>query len=261
MRFRVDARSEPANGRRRPSVLLRRAAASLLVGVVLFGSGLGVALLPSSAVAQAADVPLLAGPGPEYAVLTTAPSGAPLSADGEAVNGYYPVTYNGISGWAPAGLLGAPAAEQAPAATVDGVPVDAAVAEPPPAAAPPAEAAPAPVEPAPSGDGAGDPAPPVGSAAAPSANASYSEEEIVKIITEAARAYGQNPNAMVRVARCESGLNPNAVGGQYYGLFQFLPSTFAATPYGDGDIFDPVANANAAAWMWQQGRKGEWVCQ
>jgi soluble lytic murein transglycosylase-like protein len=67
---------------------------------------------------------------------------------------------------------------------------------------------------------------------------------------------------MVRVARCESGLNPNAVGGgQYYGLFQFVPSTFSGTPYGDQSIFDPSANAGAAAWMWSQGHKNEWTCQ
>ncbi len=67
---------------------------------------------------------------------------------------------------------------------------------------------------------------------------------------------------MLRVARCESGLNPSAVGaGIYFGLFQFVPSTFEGTPYGDGDIFDPWANANAAGWMWSEGRKYEWVCQ
>jgi SLT domain-containing protein len=68
---------------------------------------------------------------------------------------------------------------------------------------------------------------------------------------------------MLRVARCESGLDPNAVGGggTYHGLFQFVPSTFAGTPYGEYDIYDPWANANAAGWMWSEGNKGNWVCQ
>ena len=68
---------------------------------------------------------------------------------------------------------------------------------------------------------------------------------------------------MLRVARCESGLNPNAVGGggAYHGLYQFVPSTFAGTPYGQYDIYDPWANANAAAWSWSEGGKGSWVCQ
>jgi hypothetical protein len=40
---------------------------------------------------------------------------------------------------------------------------------------------------------------------------------------------------MVRVARCESVLDPCAVNrsGPYYGLFQYLKSTWKTTPYGD----------------------------
>jgi soluble lytic murein transglycosylase-like protein len=93
--------------------------------------------------------------------------------------------------------------------------------------------------------------------------ASYSEDQIVDIIYEAADNYGQSRDAMLRVARCESGLDPNAVGGggAYHGLFQFVPSTFAGTPYGEYDIYDPWANANAAGWMWSEGKKGNWVCQ
>lgn len=86
---------------------------------------------------------------------------------------------------------------------------------------------------------------------------------IIDIIYEAAAYYGQNGDDMLRVARCESNLDPNNVTPPYQasGLFQFLPSTWASTPYADQDIFDPVANAYAAAWMWSVGRRGEWVCQ
>lgn len=98
------------------------------------------------------------------------------------------------------------------------------------------------------------------SASAPPAS---NEGGIVGIIYAAADAYGQPREDMLRVARCESNLNPNAVnaGSQASGLFQFLPSTWATTPYADEDIFDPVASANAAAWMWDNGRRNEWVCQ
>jgi soluble lytic murein transglycosylase-like protein len=89
------------------------------------------------------------------------------------------------------------------------------------------------------------------------------EDEIAAIIREAARAFGQPEEDLLRVGRCESNLDPRAVNeaGPYYGLFQFLKSTWASTPFADQDIFDPVANARAAAWMWQQGRRGEWACQ
>lgn len=73
----------------------------------------------------------------------------------------------------------------------------------------------------------------------------------------AAVAWGQ------RVAACESGGSAtaqNASGAT--GLFQFMPSTFAATPQGraGASITDPVASAQAAAWMYSQGQQGAWSC-
>jgi hypothetical protein len=67
----------------------------------------------------------------------------------------------------------------------------------------------------------------------------------------------------LRVARCESGYNPRAVNpaGPYYGLFQFLVSTFKATPYGGQNILDPLANASAAAWKYGHGGSGAWGCR
>lgn len=89
-----------------------------------------------------------------------------------------------------------------------------------------------------------------------------STEEVIQIIYAAADRYGQPREDMLRVARCESGLNPNAVNpAGSYGLFQFIPSTWASTPYAQYDIFDAWASANAAGWMWSVGRRGEWVCQ
>jgi hypothetical protein len=103
---------------------------------------------------------------------------------------------------------------------------------------------------------------PVGVTAEQRCRVRASEDEILGYIAEAARAYGQSEEAMVRVARCESVLNPCAVNdnGPYYGLYQFLKSTWRSTPFGDRDIFDPEAQALATGWMWQQGRKNEWVC-
>jgi len=90
----------------------------------------------------------------------------------------------------------------------------------------------------------------------------YSRGQIVRIIYDAADHYGQSRSDMLRVAECESNLDPYAVNPSgSYGLFQFIRSTWKSTPFGNRDIFDPVANANAAAWMWSEGRKSEWVCQ
>ena len=244
-----------------------------LLAVVTIVSSLGSAFLPSIdrvALAQdgqaLGDTLILAGPGGQYGILTVAPSGAVLSVDGDPVDGYYPVTYDGISGWTNTGLIQvadgggnggggdgtvAAVAEDIAARThevgnggVETVTADPIFSD----GGAPVEAAPA--------------EPITGGTYGPG-GASYSEDQIVDIIYEAADNYGQSREDMLRVARCESGLDPSAVGGggAYHGLFQFVPSTFAGTPYGEYDIYDPWANANAAGWMWSEGKKSNWVCQ
>jgi len=92
---------------------------------------------------------------------------------------------------------------------------------------------------------------------------SHSEEQILGYISKSAKKYHQSRSAMERVARCESNLDPCAINrqGPYYGLYQFLKSTWKTTPYGNESIFDPEAQALAAGWMWSEGRKDEWACQ
>ena len=93
---------------------------------------------------------------------------------------------------------------------------------------------------------------------------SYPAGTIQDIITKAFTPLGATAVAWgLRVARCESGYNPRAYNpaGPYYGLFQFLMSTFNATPFKGQDVYDPVANAGAAAWKYSQGGAGAWGCQ
>jgi uncharacterized protein YraI len=271
---------------RRP-IVSASVSVSVLFAVVVAVAALGALLaLPGTAAAETAamDATVLAGPGWEYDPLTYAPAGSELSVDGAAVGSFLPVTYDGTSGWVDVSVVGAAAAPVEAAVVEEAQPAEAAPAAEAAAveAAPVEDAAPVAAEAAVSeepvvaeeaagaegagrsgGRGSGDDLePPPGDAITAGGDSAYSEEEIIAIIREAAAAHGQDPQAMLRVARCESGLNPSAVGaGIYFGLFQFVPSTFEATPYGGGDIFDPRANANAAAWMWSEGRKGEWVCQ
>jgi hypothetical protein len=91
----------------------------------------------------------------------------------------------------------------------------------------------------------------------------HSEQQILDFIAQAARKYGQSRTVMERVARCESNLDPCTVNpaGPYYGLFQYLKSTWKTTPYSNRSIWDPEAQSLATAWAWQQGRKNEWACQ
>jgi soluble lytic murein transglycosylase-like protein len=80
------------------------------------------------------------------------------------------------------------------------------------------------------------------------------------------QAFGPQGQAAVdwglRVAACESGYNPNAYNPDgASGVFQFMPGTFRATPYGNQNIFDAAANVNAAAWYFQQHGGGAWSCK
>lgn len=84
---------------------------------------------------------------------------------------------------------------------------------------------------------------------------------VVEAINLACAAYGWC-STLWRKADCESGLEPGAKNNSgASGLFQFLPSTFASTPFRRFSIWSPYANALAAGWMHANGRGSEWVCR
>jgi hypothetical protein len=87
-----------------------------------------------------------------------------------------------------------------------------------------------------------------------------SQEAVAAIIRAAAAKWGADPNQLIRVAMCESHLNPNSYNpAGYYGLFQFNPNTFKA--HGGTNIWDATDQANVAAHMFAQGLSGEWGCK
>jgi uncharacterized protein YraI len=194
---------------------------------------------------------LRSGPGTNYSVLTVMPDSAEVSLLGEQQSGFYPVRFNGQDGWAFAEYLSIGGTTPDPApdpGTDDG---DDGGTDPQPTEPAPTE--PAPTEPAPTDPGNGD----------SNGDGQWSRDELVAIINDAAAEYGQPAEDMIRVAACESVWDPNAVNSSSgaSGLFQFMPGTWLSTPYADQSIFDPVANARAAAWMWSVGRRNEWTCQ
>lgn len=67
----------------------------------------------------------------------------------------------------------------------------------------------------------------------------------------------------VNVAYCESRYHPNSVNSSSgaAGLFQFLPSTWAFSPYASYSPFDAKYNALAAAWLYARDGPSQWVCQ
>jgi multidrug efflux pump subunit AcrA (membrane-fusion protein) len=87
---------------------------------------------------------------------------------------------------------------------------------------------------------------------------------IAKIINDAFSPLG--PAAVqwaINVAYCESRYHPNSVNSDSgaSGLFQFMPSTWSGTPWANQSPFDPVANAQAAAWLYSHYGPGRWTCQ
>lgn len=83
---------------------------------------------------------------------------------------------------------------------------------------------------------------------------------IIGIIEAAAARWGVSGDWMVKIARCESGLRPNAYNpsGPYIGLFQFLQSTF--THNGGTNIYDAADQANITAKMLAHGQAHQWSC-
>lgn len=95
----------------------------------------------------------------------------------------------------------------------------------------------------------------------PGGGGTASQQEMIAIIRAAAARYGASGDQMVRVAMCESGLNPRAYSASSgaSGLFQFMPGTF----YGHGgkNIWDPYDQSNVAAQMFAQGQASAWTCR
>jgi len=91
--------------------------------------------------------------------------------------------------------------------------------------------------------------------------------EIEAIIRAAALTWDADVDQLLRVAWCESRYNPSAynASSSTSGLFQFKPGTWAANSvragYGGASVFDAVANANVAAYMFASGQARQWACK
>jgi hypothetical protein len=87
---------------------------------------------------------------------------------------------------------------------------------------------------------------------------------IAKIINDAFSPLGARAvQWAINVAYCESRYHPNSVNTDSgaSGLFQFMPGTWSGTPWASQSPFDPVANSQAAAWLYSHYGPGRWTCQ
>ncbi len=95
---------------------------------------------------------------------------------------------------------------------------------------------------------------------APSAGGSATDA-----IAQAASRWGVDYNWLLRVASCESGLNPGAQNPSgASGLFQFMPGTYWLYAGRIGETrsyWDPYGAANVAGYMFANGMSGQWTCR
>jgi hypothetical protein len=71
--------------------------------------------------------------------------------------------------------------------------------------------------------------------------------------------FPHDPDRAVRIARCESGLNPHARNGQYLGLFQL--GSYHYWRFGGKPWNDPVVNIDAAAALQAEQGWQPWSCR
>ena len=71
----------------------------------------------------------------------------------------------------------------------------------------------------------------------------------------------------LRVSWCEShwdasAKNPtSSASGLFQHLARFWPERSAAAGWAEASIWDPVANTAVAAWLYESGGPGHWVCK
>ena len=88
----------------------------------------------------------------------------------------------------------------------------------------------------------------------------------MRVVIEAAGArWGADGPLLLRIAECESRLNPTVIGRNgAAGLFQIIPETWRwaaeRLSLGSASPFDPLANAEVAAWLLVTAGPGQWGC-
>lgn len=79
------------------------------------------------------------------------------------------------------------------------------------------------------------------------------------------QVFGPYGDQAVRVAMCESSLNPGAYNGILgaAGLFQIIPGTWASTSFAGYSVYDPAANIQAAHEIFARDGYSwtEWACK
>lgn len=92
----------------------------------------------------------------------------------------------------------------------------------------------------------------------------YTSQQVSEFVERFAGQYAVDPNVLRALAVCESGFNPEATNGPYWGLFQFGPTTWQNIRVQMGENPDTNLRLDAeeasqtAAYAVSQGKRGIW---
>ena len=103
---------------------------------------------------------------------------------------------------------------------------------------------------------------PLAPSAAPTPATAFEQSRAWMAEARAQYPYDEPIDSMWAVMMCESEGNPELSAGEYHGLFQYAPETWAGdwNPYRDSSIFDPHAQIFATAKAWHEGNQAWWGC-
>ena len=90
-----------------------------------------------------------------------------------------------------------------------------------------------------------------------------------RAVYDSALTFGIPYRILLRIAFCESTLNPWAVNGPHYGLFQFLPATFVQgmramwreTGIVASTYWNPLDASYVAGYLFATGHARRWACE
>lgn len=93
----------------------------------------------------------------------------------------------------------------------------------------------------------------------------YIDEAIGDVEWAIRQTFPETPDKAVRVARCESGLDPHATNGQHVGVMQIATTVhakrIAAMGYMPADLYGVTANLHVARAIYDDaGGWGPWTC-
>lgn len=92
--------------------------------------------------------------------------------------------------------------------------------------------------------------------------------KVKRAIYDSALTVGVPYKTLLAIARCESGLNPQASNGSYFGLYQFAPETFRRasaqmaqyTGIQPRSYWNALDSAYAAGFLFVIGQARSWSC-